>query len=79
MKNNAASAHARLLTIALTQKLGFQSVLTRYGIERLLYRLSVSPHAERFVLKGAQLLLVHTAEPHRPTKDLDALAFCPRQ
>jgi len=33
-------------------------VLTRYAVERFLYRLSRSPHAERFVLKGALLMLV---------------------
>ena len=53
MKDVAASTRARLLNIARAQRLEFQSVLTRYGIERLLYRLSVSPHADRFVLKGA--------------------------
>ncbi len=31
-------------------------VLTRYAVERFLYRLSRTPHAERFVLKGALLL-----------------------
>ena len=75
MKDVAASTRARLLNIARAQRLEFQSVLTRYGIERLLYRLSVSPHADRFVLKGAQLLLVYAAEPHRPTKDLDLLGL----
>lgn len=69
----AASVRARLLNHARAQKLEFQSVLARYGVERLLYRLSISQHADGFVLKGAQLLLVHTAEPHRPTKDLDLL------
>ena len=53
MKDVAASTRARLLNIARAQRLEFQSVLTRYGIERLLYRLSVSPHADRFALKGA--------------------------
>lgn len=75
MKDNAASTRARLLNIARAQRLEFQSLLTRYGIERLLYRLSVSPHADRFVLKGAQLLLAHAAVPHRPTKDLDVLGL----
>jgi len=38
-----------------------------------LYRLSVSAHADRFVLKGAMLLMVWLDEPHRPTRDLDLL------
>jgi hypothetical protein len=50
-------------------------VLTRYGVERFLYRLSRSPHAERFVLKGALLLLVWLGETLRPTRDADLLGF----
>jgi hypothetical protein len=48
-------------------------VLTRYGVERFLYRLSRSPHAERFVLKGALLLLAWLGETLRPTRDADLL------
>ncbi|MHC4674716.1 MAG: nucleotidyl transferase AbiEii/AbiGii toxin family protein [Planctomycetota bacterium] len=51
----------------------FQIVLTQYGIERLLYRLSKSPHADRFVLKGAILLSVWTEQRYRSTRDLDLL------
>jgi predicted nucleotidyltransferase component of viral defense system len=50
-------------------------VLTRYGVERFLYRLSRSPHAERFVLKGALLLIVWLGETLRPTRDADLLGF----
>ena len=50
-------------------------VLTRYAVERFLYRLSRSPHAERFVLKGALLLLVWLGEALRPTRDADLLGF----
>ena len=50
-------------------------VLTRYGVERFLYRLSRSPHAEQFVLKGALLLLVWLGETLRPTRDADLLGF----
>lgn len=75
MNDVAASVRARLRNHARTRRLEFQSVLVRYGVERLLYRLSMSPHADDFVLKGAQLLRVHTTEPHRPTKDLDRLRF----
>jgi predicted nucleotidyltransferase component of viral defense system len=48
-------------------------VLTRYAVERFLYRLSRSPHAERFVLKGALLLLVWLGDTLRPTRDADLL------
>ena len=50
-------------------------VITRYGVERFLYRLSVSRHAERFVLKGALLLLAWLGETLRPTRDADLLGF----
>ena len=50
-------------------------VLTRYAVERFLYRLSRSPHAEQFVLKGALLLLVWLGEAIRPTRDADLLGF----
>ena len=50
-------------------------VLTRYGVERFLYRLSRSAHAERFVLKGALLLMAWLGETLRPTRDADLLGF----
>lgn len=50
-------------------------MLTRYAVERFLYRLSKSPHAERFVLKGALLMLVWLGEKLRPTSDADLLGF----
>ena len=50
-------------------------VLTRYAVERFLHRLSRSPHAERFVLKGALLMLAWLGEGLRPTSDADLLGF----
>lgn len=50
-------------------------VLTRYAVERFLYRLSLSPHASRFVLKGALLLLAWLGETLRPTRDADLLGL----
>ncbi len=75
MTDLAASVRARLLGYARAQRLEFQSVLVRYGVERLLARIAGSPHADRFVLKGAQLLLARAADVHRPTRDLDLLGF----
>lgn len=71
----AQSVQARLVRHA--QRIGVDPnlVLTRYGIERFLYRLSRSPHAERFVLKGALLLLAWLGETLRPTRDADLLGF----
>jgi hypothetical protein len=50
-------------------------VLARFATERFLYRLSCSPHAHRFVLKGALLMLVWLGETIRPTRDADLLGF----
>lgn len=47
----------------------------RYAIERLLYRLTQTPHSERFLLKGAMLFAVWDKETHRPTRDVDLLGF----
>jgi Nucleotidyl transferase AbiEii toxin, Type IV TA system len=50
-------------------------LITRDALERLLHRLSVSPHRERFVLNGAMLLATWFDEPHRATRDVDLLGF----
>ena len=52
---------------------GLQHLLTHYSLERLLYRLSQSPHRDAFVLKGAMLFGLWSKQRHRPTKDLDLL------
>jgi predicted nucleotidyltransferase component of viral defense system len=69
----AASVRQRLLNRAKERGEDFQLVLTWYGIERLLYRLSESPHADAFILKGAMLFSLWSGEAHRPTRDLDLL------
>jgi predicted nucleotidyltransferase component of viral defense system len=69
----AASVRQRLMNKAREQKEGFDLVLIRYALERLLYRLSQSPHHDRFVLKGAMLFQIWSGHPHRPTRDLDLL------
>jgi len=72
-KNYAASVRARLLARTRAEKGDFGQVLTRFALERLLWRLSVSSHAERFLLKGAMLFALWMDTPHRPTRDLDLL------
>lgn len=74
-KDLAASVRARLLKLSRERNEAFDYVLTRYATERLLYRLSRSPFANRFVLKGAALFNIWCGEPHRPTRDLDFLAY----
>lgn len=69
----AASVRQRLMNLSRERSEDFQLVLTRYGLERLLYRLAQSPHASEFVLKGAALFQLWTGQPHRSTRDLDLL------
>lgn len=71
----AQSVHTRLVRHAQSLSVDVNLVLTRFATERLLYRLSRSPHAERFVLKGALLMLVWLGEMIRPTRDADLLGF----
>jgi predicted nucleotidyltransferase component of viral defense system len=73
--NIAASVRARLLNLARQTNQPFDVLLTRFVHERLLYRLSRSPHADRFVLKGAMLLTTWLPETARGTRDLDLLGF----
>ena len=73
--NISASVRARLLNLARQTNQPFDVLLTRFVHERLLYRLSRSPHADRFVLKGAMLLTTWLPETARGTRDLDLLGF----
>ncbi len=76
-KDLAASVRARLLNIAKAEGSNFNQVLVKYTLERFLYRLSQSPHADRFLLKGALLFTLWYDMPHRPTRDADLLGFGP--
>ena len=76
-KDIASSVKARLTSLAKERGEDVQSVLVRYGVERFLYRLSVSEYNDRFLLKGAALFSLWFDAPHRPTKDLDLLGFGP--
>ncbi|MEZ5455049.1 MAG: nucleotidyl transferase AbiEii/AbiGii toxin family protein [Lysobacteraceae bacterium] len=75
MNNIAASVRARLLNLAKVQGSDFQQMLVRFALERFLYRLSQSPHADRFLLKGALLFTLWYDMPHRATRDADLLGF----
>jgi predicted nucleotidyltransferase component of viral defense system len=76
-KDLGASVRARLLNIAKEQGADFNQVLVRFALERLLYRLSQSEHADRFLLKGALLFTLWYDMPHRSTRDADLLGFGP--
>lgn len=76
-RNLAASIRARLKQHADASKQDFNLTLTQYGLERLLYRLSISSHAPTYLLKGALLFSLWYDHPHRPTRDADLLGFGP--
>ena len=71
------SAFQRLLYYARTHGEDFNLLLFRYGVERLMYRLSISSHADKFILKGASLFLVWQRQNYRVTKDVDFLGSGP--
>ncbi len=73
VKNMGASVRQRLLNHAKANARPFAEVLQYYAMERFLYRLSVSPHADKFLLKGALLLTAWRAPIARPTIDIDLL------
>jgi predicted nucleotidyltransferase component of viral defense system len=73
--NIAASVRQRLLNLSQTRQEEFQNVLTRYAIERFLYRLYQSEYQDKFILKGAMLFTIWSNEPHRATRDLDLLCM----
>lgn len=72
---NPESIRARLLNRARAEGVEFQQLLTRFALERLLYRLSISEHRDQFLLKGALLFNLWYSASHRPTRDVDFLGF----
>ena len=76
-RNLAASIRTRLKQRADARKQDFNLILTHYGLERLLYRLSISPLAGNYLLKGALMFYLWYDQPHRPTRDADLLGFGP--
>lgn len=71
--NLAKSVKDRLLNLARTEGKVFDVVLVRFALERLLYRLSLSAHRDRFVLKGGMLVTVWLDDDNRVTRDADFL------
>lgn len=72
-KNVAASVHQQLLNKARETGRPFNELLQYYAMEKFLLRMSESPHAEDFVLKGALLLRATGMSEMRPTRDIDVL------
>jgi len=69
----AASVHDRLLAVARKNGSDFNLTLSRYALERFLYRISASRYKDRFLLKGALLFCLWYDKPSRPTRDVDLL------
>ncbi len=75
IKDMAASVHRRLLNKAREEDRPFNELLQYYALERFLYRMSKSQHANKFVLKGALMMLTWEAPLSRPTSDIDVLGL----
>jgi len=69
--NMPHSVRQRLLNLARQTGQDYNRLLVRYGLERLLYRLIRSDHANRFILKGAMLFAVWSNQQYRATQDLE--------
>lgn len=74
-RNVQASTRQRLKNQARSRGEDMLYILSRYAIERLLYRIGCSEYANQFVVKGAMLFSLWRDHPHRPTRDLDLLGF----
>lgn len=72
---NADSVKARLKNFAMKSGCTFQEALTYYGLERAIYRISISEYAEHFILKGGIFLYaIFDRNYERATTDVDFLA-----
>lgn len=73
IKNYGKSIRARLLNVAKQENVYYQTILTRYFQERLLYRISQTSYRENFYLKGGALMYAYERFAARPTLDIDFL------
>ena len=73
VKNIAASVRQRLLNKARESGILFGELLQRFAMERFIYRLSQSPHADKFILKGALMFSAWGGAMSRATRDIDLL------
>lgn len=72
-KNYGKSIRSKLLNIAKAEDIFYQTVLTRYFQERLLYRISQTHYRNNFYLKGGALMYAYERFAARPTLDIDFL------
>jgi hypothetical protein len=73
IRNIAVSVRQKLLNKSKELSRPFNELLQYYGLERFLYRLSVSRYRDKFVLKGALLFTVWKQSAIRSTVDIDLL------
>ena len=71
--NYGKSIRSKLLNIAKNEDVYYQTVLTRYFQERLIFRMSQTPYRQNFYLKGGALMYAHERFAARPTLDIDFL------
>ena len=72
--SNAISVKDRLKNIGLQTGKTMQEMLTAYGLERSIYRLSISKYKENFILKGGIFLYaLFKGDYARATTDIDLL------
>ena len=71
IKNPGKSIRAKLLNVAKQKDVFYQTILTRYFQERLLYRISQTHYRENFYLKGGALMYAYERFAARPTLDID--------
>ncbi|HRW58168.1 MAG TPA: nucleotidyl transferase AbiEii/AbiGii toxin family protein [Chlamydiales bacterium] len=74
ISNVPASVRVKLLNKSRMDKRPFNEILQYYGMERFLYRLSISKHSHKFFLKGALMFKAWNFDDHRATMDIDMLA-----
>jgi len=75
LTNLPASVKQRLLNLSRLKNIEFNVLLTKYALERFLYRMGVSRYRPQFILKGALLFGVWSGELHRTTRDADVLSL----
>lgn len=75
LTNIAASVKQRLLNKAREEGRAFDVLLIRFALERLLYRLALSPYRDRYILKGGMLVTLWLEGGARETRDADFLGF----
>ena len=72
--NIGKSVREKLFHISMREGYEFEKLLIRYLHERFIYRMSISPYRNNFMLKGGSLLYAYNGLKNRPTKDMDFLA-----